>query len=53
MPFILNSDNRRMIFRLHTITGGDRVIVLDHGRVVEQGHPQTLLTDSTSRLDNL
>ena len=42
-----------MIFRLHTITGGDRVLVLDQGRVVEQGPPQTLLADSTSRLENL
>ena len=34
--------------RLNTVTGGDMIIVLDRGHIVEQGHPDTLLADSNS-----
>ena len=34
--------------RLHTVTGGDMIIVLDKGTVVEQGHPDVLLSDTDS-----
>ena len=34
--------------RLHTVTGGDMIIVLDRGHVIEQGHPNTLLSDTSS-----
>ena len=34
--------------RLHTVTGGDLVIVLDRGSVLEAGHPDTLLADSNT-----
>jgi ATP-binding cassette subfamily B protein IrtA len=29
--------------RLHTVTGADQILVLDHGRIVERGTHQTLL----------
>ena len=34
--------------RLHTVTGGDLVIVLDRGSVLEAGHPDALLADSNT-----
>ena len=35
--------------RIHTITGGDRVLVLEAGRIVEEGSPADLLANSNSR----
>ena len=37
------------IYRIHTVTGGDRILVLDTGKLAEQGHPIKLIQDSTSR----
>ncbi|EXJ89815.1 hypothetical protein A1O3_02882 [Capronia epimyces CBS 606.96] len=39
--------------RLNTIEGGDRVVVLSQGRVVEVGEPQVLLTKQHSRFREL
>lgn len=31
--------------RLHTVMDADHILILDHGRVIEQGHPQALLKE--------
>nr|AAW25441.1 SJCHGC06472 protein [Schistosoma japonicum] len=35
--------------RLSTVMNTDRIVVLDHGQVVETGHPQDLLNNPNSR----
>jgi ATP-binding cassette subfamily B protein len=39
--------------RLRAVDRADRVVVLDHGRVVEQGPPAALLADPDSRFSHL
>jgi len=39
--------------RLNTVTGGDMVIVLDRGQVIEQGHPDALLNDSNGHFHRM
>jgi len=39
--------------RIHTVTGGDRILVLDTGKLAEQGHPIKLIQDSTSRFHKM
>ena len=39
--------------RLRAVDRADRVVVLDHGRIVEQGTPEMLLADETSRFFHL
>lgn len=39
--------------RLETVMGFDRIVILDAGRVVEQGAPRTLLEDEGSRFREL
>lgn len=39
--------------RIKTIMGCDRVLVLDHGRLVESGNPQTLASDPATKFHNL
>ena len=35
--------------RLHTVIGGDRIILLQEGTILESGTPRQLLTDTKSQ----
>ena len=39
--------------RLHTVTGGDRIILLDKGTIAESGKPEELLSDQSSQFYRL
>ena len=39
--------------RLHTVTGGDRIILLDQGTIAESGKPEELLSDHCSQFYRL
>nr|AIU41639.1 ABC transporter family protein [Hevea brasiliensis] len=39
--------------RISTVMNMDNILVLDHGNVIEQGNPQTLLQDEFSRFSRL
>ena len=39
--------------RLHTVTGGDRIILLDQGTIAESGKPEELLSDQSSQFYRL
>ena len=39
--------------RLHTVTGGDRIILLDKGTIAESGKPEELLSDQSSQFYKL
>lgn len=39
--------------RIKTIMGCERVLVLDHGRLVEFGDPQQLASDPTTKFHSL
>merc|ERR1712156_14789 len=39
--------------RLNTVTGGNTVLVLDKGKLVEQGSPESLLADTSSQFHGM
>lgn len=49
----LNATRVVIAHRLSTVLDADRVIVMEDGRVVQQGSPAELLADTTGRLHEL
>lgn len=39
--------------RLHTVTGGDTVLVLEKGKLAEQGSPEDLMNDTNSKFHGM